>query len=152
MSWGAADFISLYDVPLTFAVLHPHAAYDYECMANRLLDPELLAGAVAVRVFRAPLLAVPVGRRRRGGTLSVASETVGAAITVALSTLPGFPDVRLGLAPELHSSHVVEWGEPLPEGLSDDARLLFYGLRGRATASPTSAPSFEEHRLVRSAS
>lgn len=51
--------------------LRPAAeAYDYEHFRSRLAEPALLTDAVAVRVFRAPLLAVPVGGPRRGGYMS----------------------------------------------------------------------------------
>lgn len=140
--------------PLTVTLLPPSEAYDYEHVANRLLDPELLAGAVAIRIFRIPLLAVPVGGRRRGGTLSVASEAVGTGITDVLSVLRGFPDVRLTRTPDLLSSYAVEWGEAKPDDLSDDARSLFYGfhLPGASRVRAVPPASVEQLWLLRNAS
>ncbi|MFC4035787.1 DUF6302 family protein [Streptomyces polygonati] len=132
MSWEAAGTRQQHHAPLTISVLPAHVAYDYEHMANSLLDPELLAGAIAIRVFRAPLLAIPVGGRRRGGTLSVNSVPVGEAIAAVLSGLHGFPDVRLTVATEPVGGYAVEWGEPLPACLPRHARHEFYGIRGPA--------------------
>jgi hypothetical protein len=139
------------DVPLTLSVLPAHTAYDYEHMADRLLDPELLAGAVAIRVFRAPLLAVPVGGRRRGGMLSITSQAIGAAIAAVLNSLPGFPDVRLISIPAPPGGYAVAWGEPPPTALPGDARTHFYGLRQPRVPRPSAAPA-ARFDLLRSAS
>lgn len=46
---------------LTLSLRPAEDAYDFGYFRDRLADPALLADAVAVCVFRAPLLAVPVG-------------------------------------------------------------------------------------------
>ncbi|WP_330433943.1 DUF6302 family protein [Streptomyces sp. NBC_00825] len=53
-------------------------AYDYDYYRVRLADPGLLDTAAAVSVFRAPLLAVPVGGLRRGGFMSFDMLTLAA--------------------------------------------------------------------------
>lgn len=129
MSRGTPDGTAGCNAVLAISVLHAHAAYDYEHVAARVLDPELLADAVAIRVFRVPLLAVPVGARRRAGSLTVDHQAVGAAVASVLTHLRGFPNVRLTQVPGQRGGYAVEWGEPLPADWPDEARSLFYGLR-----------------------
>ncbi|MEU3500469.1 DUF6302 family protein [Streptomyces hundungensis] len=114
---------------LLVTVLPVQDAYDYEFVAARLHDQHLLHASVAIRVFRAPLLAVPVGGRRRGGCIDTADVNAALAIREALVDRPGFPNVRIRLAtaPDRRSHWAVEWGEPLPDHLTDSERALFYG-------------------------
>nr|WP_237308003.1 DUF6302 family protein [Streptomyces alboflavus] len=88
-------------------VLPPEAAYDYEHVRGKLADPEILRGAVALAIFRAPLLAVPVGPGRQGGSLKVDHRAVGEAVLGALLGRPGFPDCRLSNRAD---GAAVEWG------------------------------------------
>ncbi|MFC4507888.1 MULTISPECIES: DUF6302 family protein [Streptomyces] len=53
--------------PLTVHLRPATEAYDYEHYRNLLADPSVLTDSFAVCVYRAPLLAVPVGGPRRGG-------------------------------------------------------------------------------------
>lgn len=78
---------------LTVSLRPATEAYDYDYVAQRLADPALLAGAVAVCVFRAPLVAVPVGGARRGGYLSVAELSPAVQARSLLAGRHGFPDI-----------------------------------------------------------
>ncbi|NUS17019.1 MAG: hypothetical protein HOY69_37430 [Streptomyces sp.] len=113
-------------------------ALDFEYVAARLHDPALLHGAVAVQVFRAPLLAVPVGGCRRGGRLAAGPFTVALAVHDALQDRAGFPLLRL--AERAQGDWLVEWGELLPEypGRSREARRFF------GYATPGAGPSCPE--------
>lgn len=139
------------DIP-EVAILPPQEAYDYGYMANRLLEPELLAKAVAVRALLSCLLAVPVGRRRRAGMLGVTTLAVGSEIVAALHGLPGFPDIRLTQAQEPPGTIAVEWGELLPEGVSDQARSLLYGLRDKTASTAPPPPIHRSAPLTWSSS
>lgn len=98
------------------------AAYDYERWQVSLVTPGLLLGAVAVALYRLPLLAVPAGADRRGGSMDMTDPVFAEALVRALWGRPGFDRLTL-------SDHVVRWGEPLPEGLTPDGRRRFHGLR-----------------------
>lgn len=115
------------ELPVTLS--HARTAYDYEFVAPRLHDRHLLDSSVAVRVFRAPLLAVPVGGRRRGGCMDAGPVEVALAIRHALSEIPGFPNVRIRLVspPGEANNWVVEWGERLPFRITESDRARFYG-------------------------
>ncbi|MGD1220569.1 DUF6302 family protein [Streptomyces krungchingensis] len=102
-------------------LLPPEHAYDYEFWTRRLVDSELLEHAVAVALFRAPLLAVPMGGTRRGGQLHMVEEVFARQTVAALSGLPGF--VQLS-----HKGPVVEWGDERPSFCGTSERLQFYGL------------------------
>ncbi|MFI1700380.1 DUF6302 family protein [Streptomyces bobili] len=103
-------------------LLPPEQAYDYEFWARRLADSELLRGAVAVALFRAPLLAVPTGATRRAGQLHMGEEVFARQTVAALEGLPGF--VQLS-----HKGPVVEWGDRPPPFYRPGECHLFYGLR-----------------------
>lgn len=120
--------------PLSIAVLPADEAYDFEFVASRLHDRHLLQGSVAVRVFRTPLLAVPVGGRRRGGYVGAGPVSVALAIRDALRDLPGFPDLRVRLAPS-PTYWVVEWGDRASDWpLGSAERIRFYGYCDHLTA------------------
>lgn len=125
-------------------LLPPEDAYDYEFVAARLHDPQLLASSVAVRVFRAPMLAVPVGGRRRGGSMDAGPGALAIAIREALLGRVGFPGLRIRLTGSRDRAPywVVEWGEQLPARATEDERARFYGgcdCPPQPTASPTPA-------------
>lgn len=106
-------------------LLPPEHAYDYEFWARCLVDSELLRDAVAVALFRAPLLAVPTGATRQGGQLHMVEETFARQTVAVLDGLPGFE--RLS-----HRGPVVEWGDrPSTLCRSGECRQ-FYGLRDPA--------------------
>ncbi|MFI1013031.1 DUF6302 family protein [Streptomyces sp. NPDC020965] len=108
----------------------PQIAYDYEFMLGRLANPLLLATSVALCVFRAPLLAVPVGGNRLGGVLEAATREIGDGIAGALAGRLDFPEVRLRPAISVDSAgggFVVEWGATCPPWVSRVARDRFYG-------------------------
>ncbi|WP_439900798.1 DUF6302 family protein [Streptomyces somaliensis] len=95
--------------------LRPAAeAYDYEYFRSRLAEPALLADAVAVRVYRAPLLAAPVGGPRRGGYMSFDLLTHTVATHVLLAEQPGFPNLRIRWSLYRDTCHTVEWGDRAP--------------------------------------
>ncbi|RPK29210.1 hypothetical protein EES39_40410 [Streptomyces sp. ADI92-24] len=116
------------DTPLV-TLLHAREAYDFEFVTPRLHDRHLLDSSVAVRVFRAPLLAVPVGGRRRGGCMDIGPVEVALAVRHALSEIPGFPNVRIRLVspPYEPNNWVVEWGERPPFRITGSDRVRFYG-------------------------
>ncbi|MFJ1717335.1 DUF6302 family protein [Streptomyces sp. NPDC088260] len=103
-------------------------AYDYEYYRVRLADPGVLDAAVAIRAFRAPLLAVPVGGLRRGGFMSFDMLTLAVAARSLLDGQPGFPDLRVRWSSYSDTCHTVEWCAPSPEWWVDDATTgRFYG-------------------------
>ncbi|WP_274036418.1 DUF6302 family protein [Streptomyces sp. MMBL 11-1] len=108
--------------PLGVRLLPAVAAWDYERWQTSLVNPGLLLDAVAVALYRIPLLAVPSGADRRGGSMEMADPVFAEALVCALLGRPGFDQLTV-------SDHVVRWGEPLPEGLALDGR--FHGLRNR---------------------
>ncbi|MEV8562550.1 DUF6302 family protein [Streptomyces sp. NPDC051917] len=77
--------------PLVVTALHATTAYDYEYYRSPLADPAVLVDAVGICVFRAPLLAVPVGGARRGGYMSFDLLTLAMAAKALLDGRPGFP-------------------------------------------------------------
>ncbi|WP_447035773.1 DUF6302 family protein [Streptomyces sp. DSM 118878] len=113
---------------LTVSLCPAEEAYDYESYRSRLAEPAILAEAVAVRVFRAPLLAIPVGGPRCGGYMSFDLLTLAMAARSLLAKQPGFPDLRVSFSPYRDTCHTVEWGDPAPECWEgDEVRGRFYG-------------------------
>jgi hypothetical protein len=110
---------------LRVRLLAPEEAYDVEYWARRLIHPELLRNAVAVALFRAPLLAVPTGAARRGGQLHMSEETFAHQAALVLAGLPGFAQVT-------YSGPIVEWGDRPPALCRPEERHQFYGLRDPA--------------------
>ncbi|WP_329156046.1 DUF6302 family protein (plasmid) [Streptomyces sp. NBC_01456] len=106
-------------------LLPPQKAYDYEYWARRLIQPELLLGAVAVAIFQAPLLAVPTGAARQGGQLHMGAEVFAQQAALALEGLPGFEQLS-------YSGPIVEWGDKRPAHCRPDQCHQFYGLRDPA--------------------
>ncbi|MFJ6573700.1 DUF6302 family protein [Streptomyces sp. NPDC091292] len=137
--------------PLTIDVRPAHEAYDYEFVASRLHDLDLLRESIAVRIYRVPLLAVPVGGRRRGGRMDVGrSVTLALAIRTVLLGHPGFPVPRIRLTrPANVDTWLVEWGAhapDLPSGHPERNRFFGY-----AEAAPTEegCPADERSRRSR---
>lgn len=93
---SAEQFLSVRVLPAT-------AACDYEYWRSRLVSPGLLLGAVAVALYRLPLLAVPVGADRRGGFMDMAGPVFAEALAEALRGRPGFDQATV-------SGQVVRWG------------------------------------------
>ncbi|WP_245001572.1 DUF6302 family protein [Streptomyces alfalfae] len=123
-------------VPPTLSLRPAAEAYDFEYFRDRLAEPELLAAAVAVCVFRAPLLAVPVGGSRRGGYLSFDLLATAMAARRLLKDQPGFPRLRVRWSPYPDTCHTVEWGDPAPDWWTDDAVAgRFYGYREEAIST-----------------
>ncbi|MER5210935.1 DUF6302 family protein [Streptomyces sp. NPDC002838] len=124
-------------VPACSVALRPAAeAYDFEYFRDRLAEPAILASAIAVRVFRAPLLAVPVGGSRRGGYMSFDLLSLAMATRGLLDTRPGFPNLRVRWSPYRDTCHTVEWGDPAPDWWEDDAVFgRFYGYSEAAIAA-----------------
>ncbi|MFF7359014.1 DUF6302 family protein [Streptomyces filipinensis] len=110
-------------------VLPPGEAYDYDYFRVRLGDDQLLACSVAVRVYRMPFLAVPIGRTRRGGFFPLQDLACAQAVLDALKAFNGFPALRTAWVDSPIASHAVEWGDRPPLRWDDEAqRLAFYGL------------------------
>lgn len=126
--------------PLGVRLLPAPEAHDYATYLDALEDSRLLAGAVAVKVFRVPLLAVPVGGARHGGCLVAGSDCRTAlAICDALVGRADFPDVRIM---EARRKWVVAWGESEPDpgwDLVHPDRLRFYGYSPDAIARRVAA-------------
>ncbi|KUO04798.1 DUF6302 family protein [Streptomyces caeruleatus] len=125
-------------------------AYDYEYFRARLADTTMLNKSVAVCLFRAPLLAVPVGGARRGGYMSLELVTLALEVRSLLDARSGFPNLRVRWSPYRDTCHVVEWGAESPMW-DDAARGRFYGysetaidayLREHAPPSLASAYAF----------
>ncbi|MFJ4686222.1 DUF6302 family protein [Streptomyces sp. NPDC088789] len=111
-------------------------AYDFAYFRHRLADPAVLADAIAVCVFRAPLLAVPVGGPRRGGYMSFDLLSPAVEARNLLAERPGFPDLRIRWSPCLDICHTVRWGQPAPAWWEDDVVFgRFYGYSEAAIAS-----------------
>ncbi|MGC4916347.1 DUF6302 family protein [Streptomyces albogriseolus] len=108
--------------PLGVRLLPPTAACDYESWAARLVTLGLLRDAVAVALHRLPLLAVPVGADRRGGSMDMLDPVFAQAFADALRGRPGFDRLTV-------SGQLVRWGDPMPDDLAPDARRRFQGLR-----------------------
>ncbi|MCX4681452.1 DUF6302 family protein [Streptomyces sp. NBC_01433] len=106
-------------------LLPPEQGYDYELWARHLINSELLRGAVAVTLFRAPLLAVPTGATRQGGQLHMVEEVFARQTVAALGGLPGFEKVS-------HRGPIVEWGDMPPPFCQPALCHQFYGLRDPA--------------------
>ncbi|MET9184961.1 DUF6302 family protein [Streptomyces tendae] len=127
--------------PPTLALRPAAEAYDFEYFRDRLAVPGILDDAVAVRIFRAPLLAVPVGGPRLGGYMSFDLLTLAMAARDLLDNQPGFPNLRVRWSPYGDTCHTVEWGDPAPEWWEDDAVLgRFYGYSEGAISA------FTQHR------
>ncbi|MEU9599807.1 DUF6302 family protein [Streptomyces sp. NPDC048109] len=118
----APSFPALAGQFLGVRLLPTLAAYDYEHWRGRLVNPDLLLGSVAVALHRLPLLAIPTGADRRGGSMDMADPIFAEALVCALRGRPGFDRLTV-------FDHVVRWGEPVPEGLTPDAHCRFHGLR-----------------------
>ncbi|MEU5159655.1 DUF6302 family protein [Streptomyces sp. NPDC020875] len=117
------------------SVLPAAMAYDYEWVAGRLLDPVVLGGAVALALFRAPLLAVPAGGCRLGGYVDAVDERTAHEVVAVLGGRPGFSGLRLRTVSGPVAKVLVEWGERVPEGLDARARARFYGFRAPAAGA-----------------
>jgi Family of unknown function (DUF6302) len=114
--------------PLIPRLVPASLAYDFEYFARRLADPSLLDGAVGVCVHRAPLLAVPIGGARRGGSMSFDLLILADKTRGLLEGLPGFTDVRVRPSPHRDAFQVVEWGDQPPAcAYGHEARGQFYG-------------------------
>ncbi|OIJ86419.1 DUF6302 family protein [Streptomyces colonosanans] len=122
--------------PLPISLRPAEEAYDYESFRARLAEPAILADAVAVRIFRAPLLAVPTGGARRGGYMSFDLLPLAVGTRDLLAGRPGFPDLRVRWSADHDACHTVEWGDPAPRRWEDDAlRGRFYGYSEDAIAA-----------------
>ncbi|MFI0721908.1 DUF6302 family protein [Streptomyces sp. NPDC021224] len=111
---------------LTVGLLPPEEAVDFEFAAARLHDRAVLRGAVAVQIFRVPLLAVPVGGCRRSGRLSAGPVTIALAVHSVLRGRDGFPHLRI-VEDARGGDWCVEWGEQAPPGAlrSAESRCFF---------------------------
>ena len=116
---------------LKVRLLPAEEAHDFDYWAERLANPALLRDAVAVAIYRIPLLAVPVGAERRGGQLHVLEDVYAQQTVRALSGRPGFP----GLS---QRGAVVEWGGRPPVHCGLRERQQFYGLRAQAADTANS--------------
>ncbi|MGW6971509.1 DUF6302 family protein [Streptomyces sp. NPDC054952] len=112
---------------MTVTLAPAQEAYDFDHFRALLADPSVLAESVAIRVFRAPLLAVAVGGPRRGGYFAASDLLIGLAVRNLLAGRYGFPDVRLRWSPCLDTCHGVQWGAAPPNSNDDRLRGEFYG-------------------------
>lgn len=117
---------------LTVELLPAGAALDFEFLAARLHDQSLLEGSVAVRIYRAPLLAVPVGGCRHGGRLNAGPLTIALAVHGVLGGRDGFPQLRVTES-AAGGDWFVEWGEqvpPYPDRSPESRRFFGYAPPG----------------------
>ncbi|MEU0213661.1 DUF6302 family protein [Streptomyces sp. NPDC006265] len=122
---------------------HPspeECAEDYAWFRARLGDPNLLDGAVGVKVDGAVLLAVPAGGSRRGGYLSVGTVADAVSVWAALQGRSGFPRVRLGLSVHRDTCHTVNWGPRQPRGDAERGRHFGY--------APSAIDTFVRRRSI----
>lgn len=117
---------------MTVTLAPAYEAYDFDHYRGLLVDPSVLDHSVAIRVFRAPLLAVAVGGPRRGGYFAAFDPTIGLAIRELLAGRYGFPNVRLRWSPYPDTSHGVWWGDTPPDSYDDRVRGEFSGYREAA--------------------
>ncbi|MFJ7239032.1 DUF6302 family protein [Streptomyces olivaceus] len=89
----------------------PAEAYDFDYFRCRV-DAGLLSRSIAVRVFRIPLLAAPVGGSRRGGWFGAGDLAGALAVRQVLAALNGFPCARITWQRIPSCSYAVEWGGP----------------------------------------
>ncbi|MFI2906785.1 DUF6302 family protein [Streptomyces sp. PDY-4] len=113
-------------------LLAPEEACDFEYWAARLVHVELLRDAVAVALYRLPLLAVPAGRGRRGGRMDMVFASCAGLAARELRGRPGFHGVAA-------VGTDIVWGEPVPKDLTPDARRRFFGLHAQPQARPLTA-------------
>ncbi|MFJ5222228.1 DUF6302 family protein [Streptomyces sp. NPDC088400] len=88
--------------------------------------------AVAVHVDGFASLAVPTGGRRLGGFMPFGRITSALAVRRALTSRPGFSNVRVRWAQDIDVCHAVEWGARVPCTEDDVIRGRFYGYRTEA--------------------
>lgn len=119
---------------LLVTALPARAAYDFEHFRDQLADPSVLDYSVAIRVCRAPLLAVAVGGPRRGGCFPASDMTVALAVRALLEGRHGYPDLRLVRPPSPDTCFCIEWGEIPPDWRDDVVRGRFYGYSEAAIA------------------
>ncbi|MFC5804520.1 DUF6302 family protein [Streptomyces formicae] len=111
-------------------------AVDYDYFRELLADPSLADAGVAVTLFRIPLLAVPVGGQRRGGYTSFGQLADAVQARALLSTVSGFPGLRIRWSPYRETCHTVEWGELGPPWWENDEVFgNFYGYSTNAIAA-----------------
>lgn len=101
-------------------------AEDYAWFRARLADPNLLDGAVGVKVDGAVLLAVPAGGSRRGGYMSVGTVADAVRVWAALRGRSEFPRVRLSLSVHRGTCHTVNWGPRQPRDDAERGRHFGY--------------------------
>ena len=132
---------------LTVTALPAQEAYDYEYHRARLADPSVLDQSVAIRIFRAPLLAIAEGGPRRGGSFSADHLSIGLAVHDLLKARPGFTDLRLRSSPYRDACYMVEWGD-VPPMQGEATRDRFYGysdtVRSPIAHRPSPAPCSPE--------
>ncbi|MFE2034288.1 DUF6302 family protein [Streptomyces scopuliridis] len=127
--------------PPEITVLPADEAYDYEFVASRLHDQHLLRDSIALRIFRAPLLVVPVGGCRRGGCFDAGTLSIALAVRNALTGRPGFTGLRLRKVSSLtaRGHWLVEWGDkPSEWPLGSSERVRFYGFSTSSHPAPVS--------------
>ncbi|MFI8265298.1 DUF6302 family protein [Streptomyces sp. NPDC085665] len=123
---------------LTITVHPPEEAYDFEYHRDRLKNPYVLQHSVAIRLFRAPLLAVAAGGPRRGGYFPTPDPNVALAVRDILRGRSGFPDPRLCWPPDGVRPGVA-WGED-PCCRADVRSGRFYGYKGAVLPEDDPSP------------
>ncbi|MFC7992048.1 DUF6302 family protein [Streptomyces pilosus] len=116
-------------VRIAAPLCHPspeECSEDYAWFRARLADPNLLDGAVGVKVNGAVLLAVPAGGSRRGGYLSVGTVADAVRVWAALRGRSGFPRFRLSLSAHRGTCHTVNWGPRQPREDAERGRHFGY--------------------------
>ncbi|MFD9356422.1 DUF6302 family protein [Streptomyces sp. NPDC060031] len=119
-------------------------AYDFEYIRTRLADPSVLEHSVAIRVFRAPLLAIAVGGPRLGGYFLAAEPIIAMSVVNLLTGRYGFPNLRLSWSSSPHSGHAVEWGDTPPHRGDHVQYGRFYGYAEAAISAYSRPPQTRE--------
>lgn len=100
----------------------------------------MLRQSVAIRVFRAPLLAVAAGGPRRGGCFPVTTLLLGLVVRDLLAGRPGFPDARLRWSTSPDGCHNVEWGARRPHTRDPAVCGRFYGIAAQLLQTAAACP------------
>ncbi|HEV3420846.1 MAG TPA: DUF6302 family protein [Candidatus Acidoferrum sp.] len=94
---------------------------NWDFFKDRLEDPSLLKNSVPIVCDGMTVdLAVPVGGKRRGGYVALATLRWCREAVRQLKAKPGFPNLRIVDGRPFQCMHNVEWGDPQPECDTED--------------------------------
>ncbi|MCM3264782.1 DUF6302 family protein [Streptomyces thermoviolaceus] len=111
----------------------PRDEWELSWYRERLDDPRLLDAAVVADVRGVRYLLVPVGGRRRCGSVATSDREAARMLHGALDGWHGFPNPRVRWSCSYTACHVVAWGEEPPD-LDHVVRGRMYGYSSTAIA------------------